>query len=58
MCVLENGERKFEVKQWVDCLDTVGKWCEAIVVNVKPDGVSVHYDGWADRWDEFLPLVL
>jgi len=50
----ENAEPEFEANQFIDCLDTVNKWCEARVVEVKPNQVLVHYEGWADSWNEWI----
>ena len=45
--------------QWVDTLDTVGQWLEAVIMEVSPGGaqVFVHYNGWTTRWDEWLPAT-
>jgi len=48
------SERVFEVGQWIDCRDTVNKWCEARIAAITETEVRVHYDGWTDRWDEWL----
>ena len=38
----------------MDAQDTAGKWYEAIVRSVTDDTVTVHYAGWASRWDGTL----
>jgi len=42
--------------QWVDALDTVGQWLEAVIMDISPDGsrVLIHYNGWTQRWDEWI----
>lgn len=52
----ELSERVFEVGQWVDCRDTVGKWCRAMIVDTKNQHMLVHYDGWASKWDEWMEI--
>jgi len=34
--------------------DTVGKYFEATILNVVERQIKVHYDGWNDRWDEWI----
>jgi len=56
--------RKAFVKDWrdfqkgdvIDCEDTVHKWYESTIVEVKWDSreVHVHFNGWASTWDEWL----
>jgi hypothetical protein len=53
--VADNGAiRSFQAGQWVDVLDTVDQWLEAVVMRVRKDHVYVHYSGWPNRWDEWL----
>jgi hypothetical protein len=41
----------------IDVLDSVDRWCEARVVLVQPGRQAmVHYHGWSDRFNEWLPL--
>jgi len=46
----------FEVGDFVDVLDTVQRWCVGRVVEKKDDKVLIHYEGWADRWNEWMPM--
>jgi len=48
------SERVFEVGQWIDCKDTVNKWCEASVAAIQDDMLRIHYDGWTEKWDEWI----
>jgi len=48
------SERVFTVNQKVDCKDTASKWLISTVVEVKEGMVFVHYDGWSNKWDEWL----
>ncbi len=52
----EKKGREFNVGDNVDCLDTVGKWCVASVVEKGEKGVLVHYKGWSDKWNEWMAL--
>jgi hypothetical protein len=40
----------------LDVLDTKGKWYLSEVLAVTKSMVYVHYLGWAQRWDEWLPM--
>jgi len=44
--------------QWLDVKDTVAQWLEATVMEVDLAGrrIYVHYNGWPQRWDEWLPF--
>lgn len=44
--------------QWLDVKDTVAQWLEATVMEVDLSGrrIFVHYNGWPQRWDEWLPF--
>lgn len=45
---------KYEVGQWIDVKDTIDQWLEAQVVQVRNNQAFVHYNGWANRWDEWI----
>ena len=47
-------ENRIKVGDFVDAQDSSGKWYEAVVREVNEDTVSVHYLGWASRWDSIL----
>ena len=36
----------------IDCLDTVKKWYESTVRDVKEDKIFVHFNQWPTQWDE------
>ena len=44
-----------QVGDYVDAQDSARKWYEAIVREVTPETVKVHYFGWGSRWDTDLP---
>lgn len=44
-------ENRLEVGDFVDAQDSAGQWYEAIVREVTEDTVTVHYAGWACKWD-------
>ena len=50
--------RNFSKGQWVDVKDTVDQWLEAQVLEVNPTNsqVFVHYNGWPNRWDEWIDM--
>jgi len=50
----ELGKSKYEVGQWVDVKDTIDQWLEAQVVQVRNNQVYIHYNGWGNRWDEWI----
>ena len=52
------NKRILKKGQWVDVKDTVDQWLDAQVMDVKPDNseVFIHYIGWAERWDEWIPM--
>lgn len=42
---------RLEVGDFVDAQDNAGNWYEAIVRATTGETVTVHYAGWASRWD-------
>ena len=44
----------YEVGQWVDVKDTIDQWLEAHIVNIRPNQICVHYNGWGNQWDEWI----
>jgi hypothetical protein len=41
----------------LDVRDVKGKWLEANIVHIVPDQyMTVHFKGWASKWDEHIPL--
>jgi len=39
----------------VECVDTVKKWYSSTIVEIKDKTkVKIHYEGWTDKWDEFI----
>jgi hypothetical protein len=50
---LEFGNR-LEVGDFVDAQDSAGKWYEALVRRIEGDLVTVHYFGWASKWDSTI----
>lgn len=50
---MELGNR-LQVGDFVDAQDAAGKWYEALVREIDDDSVTVHYFGWASRWDSKL----
>lgn len=50
------NSRNFVKGQWVDVKDTVDQWLEAQVVDVNLTQVFIHYNGWPNRWDEWIDI--
>jgi hypothetical protein len=50
------NRRKFIKGQWVDVKDTIDQWLEAQVIDVRDDRVYIHYNGWGNRWDEWIEV--
>ena len=51
----EVDEEVYEVGALVDCLDTTNTWVASRVIDSRPGEVLVHYLGWNEKWDEWLP---
>jgi hypothetical protein len=49
--------RKVIVGDIVDVVDTVLKIYPSVVTETSTDAIKIHYYGWVDRWDEWLPLT-
>jgi ubiquitin carboxyl-terminal hydrolase 8 len=47
-------EHRVQVGDFVDAQDIAGKWYEAVVKEVSQTTVTVHYLGWASRWNATL----
>lgn len=47
-------ENRIRVGDFVDAQDSSGKWYESVVKEVTDDTVTVHYLGWASKWDSTL----
>lgn len=37
--------------------DTIDQWLEAQVINVRNNEVFIHYNGWGNRWDEWIDMA-
>jgi hypothetical protein len=44
-------ENRIQVGDFVDAQDVTGNWFEALVQQVADDTVTVHYFGWASKWN-------
>ena len=45
----------FAVGNRLMVIDTVGKLCEAEIIEVRGGDIRIHYPGWGGKWDETLP---
>jgi len=49
--------RQFKVEEKIDCLDTDLCWLPATVLETSPyKGIFVKYDGWSEKWNEWIPV--
>ena len=53
--VLGGKEGDFEFLQEIDAMDHLGQWYQAFVIETAHDGIAVHFSGWSQIWDEFVP---
>lgn len=44
-------ENRIQVGDFVDAQDATGHWYESLVREVTEDSVTVHFFGWASKWD-------
>lgn len=47
-------ENRVKVGDFVDAQDSSSKWYESVVREITEDTVTVHYLGWASKWDSTL----
>jgi len=50
------NDRVLELGEWVDVRDTVNKWCCGRIVEIKDKKVFVHYNGWSEKWNEWMDM--
>jgi hypothetical protein len=50
------NRRKYIKGQWVDVKDTIDQWLEAQIIDIREDKVYIHYNGWGNRWDEWIDV--
>lgn len=43
-----------KVGDFIDALDTDGRWCICRVTEADKDKIKVHFIGWAEKWNESL----
>ena len=48
---------QFRVGEHVDCLDTVKKWLNGEVQNIRDNEVFIHYTGYVAKYDEWIDLA-
>lgn len=45
---------KYTLNERVDCLDTIQKWCDASVIDLRPHEILVTYTGYSHKFDEWI----
>ena len=48
--------RNFSVGDTIDALDTIRKWYESTVRDVKDNKVFIHFKQWGSHWDEWIDV--
>jgi len=51
---IDFSERTFKLNEFVDVRDSVNKWLIAQIIRIDGARVEIHFDGWADKWNETL----
>jgi ubiquitin C-terminal hydrolase len=41
---------------YVDAKDSVNSWCAAKIIDSEPERVKIHYEGWSEKWEIWLPV--
>lgn len=44
----------FQVGEHIDCLDSVKKWCDAIILQREPSRIFVNYPGFSQKYNEWI----
>lgn len=44
-----------KVGQRIECKDSLGKWIESFIIEDADDQIKVHYKGFAQKFDEWIP---
>jgi len=52
--IMQYLQFRFEKGTSLDVLDTVSKWYESEIKEIRDDKVLVHYKGWPETWDEWI----
>lgn len=47
----------FQVGQWIDIKDSIDQWLEGQIIEIRAGKAFVHYNGWGNRWDEWIDLT-
>ena len=42
---------------FIDALDSINTWCVATIVEVDENMLKVHFDGWPNKWDEWMRIT-
>lgn len=46
----------YEEGRFIDGLDTVNNWCVATISQIEGKKITIHFDGWSNKWDATVPL--
>ena len=44
--------------QLLDCIDTIGKYCAAIILKVHNGKCTINFEGWSSNYNEVFSLLL
>jgi hypothetical protein len=50
------NKNDYKIGQWVDVKDTLNQWLEAQIINIRGNECQVHYNGWGNTWNEWVPM--
>lgn len=52
----EETDDIFTIGALIDCEDTVPRWCVARILEREGSKIYVHYEGWSDKWNEWVDI--
>ena len=47
---------KYTLNERVDCLDTISKWCDAKIIDLRQNSLYVTYTGYSHKFDEWISI--
>ena len=46
-----NSMDYYEEGRYIDALDSVNSWCLAEITSITNRTLTIHFDGWSNKWD-------